>query len=472
MSAKAFLASQRISLSLSQVRGTTDAQSTAAAIEWFNQLRRLGLSLPLGLVHDIGRIVSVPRAQLRIGQDLALLPAHRGVLERHQTLLAELAEIESIEQIASLRPPDKLIAVLIFKLLGTLAPTLPSHHLATTELPQGELPSAVQGLNPVEQQQETQRHLAFLHELQQHASVLLLRAELLNAQAVRLLAMYDGSASVLSRISDDRIDLLELLTMFEADDLRDTVRFSLDLLPSVLEAQHISGAQSYPTGGYAGLLSRGSLDALLPSELASDEELFYARFAQSELLYLGRERQIEAPHPLHYILIDGSPSMRGLRQVFARGLALSLSQKLLRANLPVMIRFFDGRLHEAVRADYAPRKVLPYVLGFRSMRGRNYSRVFRDLHKELLTLCANRKTRVTLYLITHAECHIPVPTVTALRKLALIQAVFVRPSSELHLDYLSQLTKYQVISDEALHSEAVRKKQALDILSRVADTAS
>ena len=117
-------------------------------------------------------------------------------------------------------------------------------------------------------------------------------------------------------------------------------------------------------------------------------------------------------------------------------------------------------------------KVLPYVLGFRSTRGRNYSRVFRDLHKELLTLCANRKTRVTLYLITHAECHIPVPTVTALRKLALIQAVFVRPSSELHLDYLSQLTKYQVISDEALHSEAVRKKQALDILSRVADTAS
>jgi hypothetical protein len=472
MSANAFLASQRISLSLSQVRGTTDAQSSVPAIAWFNQLRRLGLSLPLGLVHDIGLLLSVPRAQLRIGHELALLPAHRGVLERHQTLLRALSEVESVEQIASLRPSDKLVAVLLFKLLGTLGQTLPSHHLATTEIPTEGLPSDTQLLSPVEQQQEAQRHLAFLHELQQHAGTLVLRAELLNAQAVRLLAMYDGSASVLSRISDDRIDLLELLTMFEADDLRDTVRFSLDLLPSVLEAQHISGAQSYPTGGYAGLLSRGSLDALLPSELASDEDLFYARFAQSELLYLGRERQIEAPHPLHYILIDGSPSMRGLRQVFARGLALSLIQKLLRASLPVMIRFFDGRLHQAVRADHAPRKVLPYVLGFRSTRGRSYARVFRDLHKELQTICANRKTRVTLYLLTHAECHIPVPTVTALRKLAHIHAVFVRPSSELHLDYLSQLTKYQVISDEALHSEAVRKKQALDILSRVADTAS
>lgn len=472
MSAKAFLASQRISLLLSQVRGAFDAQSPLSAIAWFNQLRRLGLSLPLGIVHDVGLILSVPRAQRRIGQELALLPAHRGVLDGYRTLLHKLTEIDAIEQIGSLRPSDKLIAVLIYKLLSTLAQSLPSHQTATIELPTDGLPSLDQSLSSVEQQQETQRHLAFLHELEQQSSGLLLRAELLNAQAVRLLATYDGSASVLSRIADDRVDLLELLTMFEADDLRDTVRFSLDLLPSVLEAQHVSGAQSHPTGGYAGLLSRGSLDALLPSELASDEELFYARFAQSELLYLGRERQVEAPHPLHYILVDCSPSMRGLRQVFARGLALSLSQKLLRARLPVMIRFFDGRLHEAIRADQAPRRVLPYLLGFRSTRGRSYSRVFRDLHKELLSVCANRKTRVTLYLITHAECHIPVSTVTALRKLAMIQAVFVRPSSEVRLDYLSQLTRYQVISDEALHSEAARKKQALEILSRVADTAS
>ena len=50
------------------------------------------------------------------------------------------------------------------------------------------------------------------------------------------------------RASDDRVDLLELESLFDADDLRDTVRFSLDLLPSVPEAQHVSGAQSYPTG--------------------------------------------------------------------------------------------------------------------------------------------------------------------------------------------------------------------------------
>lgn len=472
MSANAFLASQRISLSLSQVRGALDAQSSLSAIAWCNQLRRLGLSLPLGLVHDLGLILSVPRSQRRIGQELTLLPAHRSVLDGYRTLLGALAEVDALDQIASLRPSDKLIAVLVYKLLATLGPSLPSYQAATIELPPDGLPSIEESLSSVEQQQETQRHLAFLHELQQQSSVLLLRAELLNAQAVRLLAMYDGSASVLSRIADDRIDLLELLTMFESDELRDTVRFSLDLLPSVLEAQHISGAQSYPTGGYAGLISRGSLDALLPSELASDEELFYARFAQSELLYLGRERQVEAPHPLHYILVDCSPSMRGLRQVFARGLALSLSQKLLRARLPVMIRFFDGRLHEAIRADLAPRRVLPYLLGFRSTRGRSYARVFRDLHRELQSICANRKTRVTLYLVTHAECHIPVATVTALRKLALIHAVFVRPSSDVRLDYLSQLTRYQVISDEALHSEAARKKQALEILSRVADTAS
>ena len=80
---------------------------------------------------------------------------------------------------------------------------------------------------------------------------------------------------------------------------------------------------------------------------------------------------------------------------------------------------------------------------------------------------ARQKTRVTLYLVTHAECHIPIELVTALRRLAVLHAVFVRPSSSLHLDYLPLLQRYHVISDEALRTESVRKKQALAILQQV-----
>lgn len=470
MSVRAFIAKQLLSLSLSQVRSAAD--STTQAVMWHNQLHRLGLSLPLVVVHDLGLLLSTSASHLRFGQETPPLPAFREVAEKYRSLLQTLAAIEPIEQIAALRPNDKLIAVLLYKLLGSLAPLLPSFDATSAELPSEGFDATSLLLSPLDRNRETQRQVAFLRELLNSSVALTIRAELLDAQAVRLLSLHDGSTGLLSQASDNRIDLLELLAMFEADDLRDTVRFSLDLLPSVLEAQHVSGAQSYPTGGYAGLLHRGSLDALLPSELASDDELFYARFAQSELLYLGRERQVEAPHPLSYILVDCSPSMRGLRQVFARGLALSLCQRMIHAHVPVQLRFFDGRLHDAVRADLSPQRILPYILGFRSTRGRNYGRVFRDLRREVQALCKSNKTRVTIYLITHAECHIPLETVAALRQLAVCNAIFVRPSAGLHLDYLPLLHRYHVVSDEALRAEPDRKKQALDIISHVAETDS
>ena len=464
MTARDFASKQLLSLSLSQVHSLGD--STPRAVTWHNLLQRLGLPLPLVLIHDLGLLLSTPAQHLRFGQDHEP-PTGQEIAMPYRELLQTLSAAEPVEQIASLHPSDELIAVLLYKLLGPLAPRLPSYSPVAVELPTTELSSTLSPLSPVEQSRELKRLAAFLQGLVAQTVTLSIRIELLDAQAVRLLSMQESGSGLLSRARDDQIDLLELQALLEADELRDTVRFSLDLLPSVLEAQHISGAQSYPTGGYAGLLNRGSLDALLPSELASDDDLFHTRFALSELLYLGRERQVEAPHPLHCVLIDSSPSMRGLRQVFARGLALSLCQRLLRSQLPVQVRFFDGRLHDAIRADQSPRRLLPYLLGFRSGRGRNYARVFRDLLRDLSSLCARQKTRVTLYLVTHAECHIPIELVTALRRLAVLHAVFVRPSSSLHLDYLPLLQRYHVISDEALRTESVRKKQALAILQQV-----
>jgi len=460
----ALIERQLCSLRLAQVRSLGD--DTARAVTWHNLLQRLGLPLPLGLVHDLGLLLSTPASQLRFGPESPPAPHHE-VLAAYQQLLRTLSAVESVEQIAALRPGDELVVVLLHKLLASLVPTLPSYAPLSIDLPNHGLLGAPRSLNPAAQSRERQQGTALLAELLSHSVALTIRVELLDSQAVRLLSMQESSTGLLSRASDDQVDLLELQALFEADEMRDTVRFSLDLLPSVLEAQHVSGAQSYPTGGYAGLLNRGSLDALLPSELASDEDLFYTRFALSELLYLGRERQVEAPHPISYILIDSSPSMRGLRQVFARGLALSLCQRLLRSQLPVQLRFFDGRLHDAVRADRSPRRTLPYLLGFRSQRSRNYARVFRDLQRELAALCQNKKTRVTLYLITHAECHIPMELVAALRRLAVVNAIFVRPSSSLHLGYLPLLHRYHVVSDEALRSESARKQQALSILKQV-----
>ncbi|HNN49709.1 MAG TPA: hypothetical protein PKO07_01710 [Pseudomonadota bacterium] len=464
MSLRAFVVRQKLSLRLSQLhRGD---ESLTPAITWHNLLCRLGVPLPLGLVHDFGLLLSTPASQLRVGLDVPPPPALRETTERYRTLLKTLLAVPSVVDIAANRPSDEVCAVLLAKLLRPLVPDLHSLELATTELsPKALAESALP--SPAEQTHELARLARVCTDLVAKSVPLLLRCELLDAQAVRLLHLSEGSTQLLSRASDDRVDLLELESLFDADDLRDTVRFSLDLLPSVLEAQHVSGAQSYPTGGYAGLLHRGGIDALLPSELASDDDLFYTRFALSELLYLGRERQVEAPHPLSYVLVDCSPSMRGLRQVFARGFALSLVQRLLRSKQPVQVRFFDGRLHDALRADRSPRRILPYLLGFRSNRGRNYKRVFSDLVRELSTMTAGNKARVTLFLVTHGECHIQSELVAEVARRARIHAVFVRPSSDLRLDYLAKLHRYHVISDDALHSEATRKQQSLAILQGV-----
>lgn len=298
--------------------------------------------------------------------------------------------------------------------------------------------------------------------------------ELIDAETLRLLSLSAGGAELLGAgASGGSVDLLDLLAVLQAPESRDIVRFSLELLPAVLETRRAVGTQSYPTGGYAALHSRGSLDALVPSELASDEDVLYTRYALGDLLYYGREHQHEPPPRRHYVLVDASPSMRGLRQVFARGLALSLCKRLAQLGGEVLLRFFDARLHDAVNVQKTPERLLPQLLGFRSQRGRNYGRVFRDLTSELAAQrrpgTADSTRPLTVYLLTHAECHIPLPIVQTLRRQATLYGVFMLPSGQLQLEYLHLLHRHQVVMEDALLSATARRSRALAIVTDAAE---
>ena len=61
------------------------------------------------------------------------------------------------------------------------------------------------------------------------------------------------------------------------------------------------------------------------------------------------------------MLVDASASMRGAREVFARGLALALAKKFSLRGGDVWVRFFDSRLHDAARrrAGGAARAAAP-----------------------------------------------------------------------------------------------------------------
>jgi hypothetical protein len=149
--------------------------------------------------------------------------------------------------------------------------------------------------------------------------------------------------------------------------------------------------------------------------------------------------------------------------VFGRGLALTLAKKLALQGDEVWIRFFDSRLHDVQRVttgDFAA----PYLLSFRSERGRNYGKVFRQLLLELTRIRREEKRQIVVYMITHGQCHLPVELVDQLRKVAFLYGVFILPSSDVAVEYLDLLHRHQVVDAASLSSREGRRDRALDII--------
>ena len=157
--------------------------------------------------------------------------------------------------------------------------------------------------------------------------------------------------------------------------------------------------------------------------------------------------------------------MRGKRQVFARGLALTLVKKLLLQGDEIWLRFFDSRLHEVVKVNRSGAFPVPYLLSFRSERGRNYSKVFRQLLMELTRLQRDQRHKVVLYVITHGECHISSDLVAALGQHAYLYGIIILPSTEITQEFLPLLDRHQIVDSTTLANRTDRRDRALDIVT-------
>ena len=281
--------------------------------------------------------------------------------------------------------------------------------------------------------------------------------------------MFGAEASAASALG-----MLDLLNVFSSPEAKDVVNFSLDLLPSVLETKRGTGQQTFSVDGYAGLSRRGTLDSLMLSELAFDSDLLDQRFMENEVFYYAREKQQQEDRRLHYIVVDASASMRGQRSVFARGLALTLIKKLSLRGEDVYFRFFDSRLYDAQRTRSRRRAQdavvnVPYVLCFKGEHGRNYAKVFGLLANELARIAKRDRRTPILYILTHAECHVPLDTIERLRNVADLYGVFMLPSQgELDLEYLPRLRTVQVVDEASLAQREARARRALDIVDDAA----
>jgi len=438
----------------------------ALAVGCRNTLCRLGLDAPLGVVADLAALLSLPEGQAAVvTHDSRGTPDHhpdrRGAetVLRYAALLRAVAQVPAVAAVARRPLSQDLLAILIARLLGDTA--RPDGR--TVRPPMGDLPlaSLLYSATPSEhaQQHDTGWAMGFLGRLVQGREVLLARAEQLDMGPLRLLGLFsEGPAPTV-------VDLWRLMRTPAAGR---AIEVSLQLLPSILETKRAASAQRLAIDGYASIERRGNLDALLPSELAHDDDVFDYKGVADELLYYGHERREELVLREHWILVDSSASMRGAREAFARGLGVAIGKKLHLQGDATSLRFFDSRLHRRVSLGAMNGHELPYLYCFRSDRGRNYARVFDEVLAEARRVQRRGQRALHITFITHGECHVPTATMEALSEVARVYGLFILPSRPLVQAYLPTLARYQEVTEQDLARPETQKARGLAIVADIA----
>jgi hypothetical protein len=462
------------SLALSQVRPGSSALALRA-IRWHEGLERLGVILPFALVHDVGMLFAAAREQLDMGPRCDVTPfatnARGGggagggrdivrLTDVYRKLLEEIGESEAARRAAQLKMSDDLVIVVLSRVLGTVAARMTSPPSYRSMIPVDA--SLLDALDPQLPTLYTSMRRDFevkaLESLEASRLFVLTMADALDLDTLRLFGMLGSEASA------GALAQVDLLAALESPEANDIVNFSLEILPSVLETKTRPAAGTTAAYGYSGLGTRGSIDSMVLTELAWDDIELARRLLDNEVLYFAREQSRDEQKRIHYLLIDGSASMRGDRQTFARGMAIATGKKLLLEGEEVAFRFFDSRLYELHRARNGQLPTA-YLLSFKGERGRNPARVFAELATDLELLRHHDPRSPVVHLFTHAALYIPREMVQAVKSFAHIAAIFILPSGgKLDLDYLDLLNAHWVVDHDTLASGAARADAAKSIL--------
>jgi hypothetical protein len=468
------------------------------ALGWARDLERLGVDVALPIAHDLGLLLAVPLAQLEIGArrgSSSSLAARPGHLEAHAAYVAAiraLATDETLDAIRALTPSDDLVVVLLTRLLSDASTprTSAQDHQALLAAPLDDLDRR---LPPLFAEAPRDGAIAALSRFVHGVQRLRVLLDTIDLDTIRLLSLVgaSGEASpVASAAPFAGIAQVELLAAMGSLQANDVVNFSLELLPTVLETKRRPAPGTWSVGGYQGLARRGSIDSMVLTELAWDDDELARRMLDDEVLYHARERSEDEASRVHLVLVDASASMRGDRTTFARGVAIALAKRLELEGEEVRIRFFDGRLYEpfggasATLGRGARRGALaaaiPHVLAFRGERGRSPERVLRQLVSELDVLRARDHRTPVVHLVTHAAFYASRATVADVRARAALFAVFITPHLDgaesrsgvvLDLDWLDVLDGYWTVDQATLGRHDERATRARELVTAMPEAA-
>jgi hypothetical protein len=437
------------------------------ALRWHRDLERLGVRMPLAIVHDIGLLLGARNEQLEIGPrappEALAGSGDTSVFASYRAMIEEVAVSETALRSGSLRLSDDMVAVLLARILGAVAGRVSSAPPYPTGVPldaslldgiDGQLVGLFRGVRRA-------FDMDALSKLVDARLYVLTVVDALDLDTLQLFGMLGGDAG---RGGLGQVDLLGMLGAPEANDVVD---FSLEILPSVLESKTRPGASSHAAFGYSGLARKGSIDSLVLTELAWDELELMRRMADDEVLYYAREQAHDDIRRVHYVLIDASASMRGERATFARGMAIASAKKLLLAGEDVVFRFFDSRLYEAHPA-HGGQLPVAHLLSFKGEHGRNPGRVFSELERNLALSAARDSRDPVVHIFTHGALYVPRDVMASIARRAKVSALFMLPSGgTLDLDYLDLLDAHWVVDHSAIASRAKRATEARRILAKV-----
>ena len=458
-------------LALSVVR-TGSPMLVLRAVRWWRDLARLGVRLPLFLVHDIGMLYGAPREQI----DLARRPGADAVIARvpklaelaaiYRGVVEEIARSQAAERARTMKLGDDLVVVVLARVLSSVLQRAPRKSPWPETLPLD--PELVRDLDAQLPQLfaavPRTYEVASLDAVSRARLHVLTLADALDLDTLRLLGMLGPESTAAGALA--HVDLLAALSSPAANDI---VNFSLELLPSVLETHRAHATGTHAVHGYAGVGRKGSIDSMVLTELAWEEEELARRMVDGELLFYTREQAPDEARRLHYLVIDASASMRGEREVFARGLAIALGKKLQLAGEEVWMRFFDSRLYDVQRVRDRTQLPAAWLLGFKGERGRNPARVFAQLATEISLLRTRDQRDPVIHLITHAALHVPRPLVQEVKRQAHLFGVFILPSGGvLDLEWLDLLEGYAVVDHATLQQRSTRAAAATKIVDEAA----
>jgi WD40 repeat protein len=330
-----FIRSQR--QSFRQVR--TGNGNPARSLAWLKPALAREFPPPLGLVHDLGRVLTRPAAEL---PDLPAPEESAGKNpgKEYEALLAELSRSGLREEIAELRLSDRELGTLLDHCLAGLAceprPAAPADQPAARII--RLLEATLTGNEPEKAAAtgSTSKTSPFLPPDQ----IERLRRRLLklNRGSIRLLLdlaaaenPVSAGAELFSRLPEESLPpkLGELYCEI------------LARTPKTAFADH-RGSQTAAAGGYQGLTHKGDLDSLSLSEHLYPEALLRHRILNREALYYGREAERPRRRRLNLVLLQAGLETRGTARELGRALALCVMQQLVNQPGELRFAFCDG----------------------------------------------------------------------------------------------------------------------------------